>query len=157
VRSEEYNLWFKIAFKEETDLLSRQIASNKKNGSSAVDNIVAELNQKYHLVNGEKLCKSTLYRAVRHSKAGESPMKRGTAPTIPEVLIDVVTLHTEVSQVGKGGELRGRDIKLLIGAAILGTKHDNTFKINSVWKKLRTRHPERLQVGTKVSMEEARL
>jgi hypothetical protein len=76
-----------------------------------VDNIVAELNQKYHLVDGKKLCKSTLYRTVCHGKAGESPMKRGPAPKIPEVLIDVATLHTEVNQVGKGRQLRGRDIK----------------------------------------------
>jgi hypothetical protein len=61
---------------------------------------------------------------------------------IPEVLIDVVSLHTEVSQVGKGGELQGRDIKQLIGTAVLGTKYDNAFKIDSVWKKLRTQHPE---------------
>jgi hypothetical protein len=81
-------------------------------------------------------------------------MKQGPAPKKPEVLIDVVTLHTEVSQVGKGGELRGRDIKQLIGEAIIGTKYDNTLKINSVWKKLRTRHPERLQAGTKVSIEQ---
>ena len=44
----------------------------------------------------------------------------------------------------------------MIGAAILGTKYDDTFKIDSAWKKLRTRHPEQLQAGTKVSMEEAR-
>jgi hypothetical protein len=28
--------------------------------------------------------------------------------------------------------------------------------VQPVWKKLRTRHPESLQAGTKVSMEEAR-
>jgi hypothetical protein len=61
----------KIAFKEGTDLLLQHIASKKKNGSSSVDNIAAELNQKYHLVNGKKLYKSTLYWAVRHGKAGE--------------------------------------------------------------------------------------
>ena len=84
-------------------------------------------------------------------------MKRGPAPNSPEVLIDDVTLHTKDSRFGKGGEFRGRDIKQLIGVAVLGTtKYDNTFKIDSAWKKLWTQHPEQLQAGTKVPMEEAR-
>jgi hypothetical protein len=61
-----------------------------------------------------------------------------------------------VSQVGEGGELRGREIKRLIKAAVLGTRYDNSFAVDSAWKKLRTRHPERMQAGTKVSKEEAR-
>ena len=62
-------------------------------------------------------------------------MTRGPAPKITEVLVDIVTMHTEVSQVGKGGELvRGRDIMQLIGATVLGTKYDNTSKIDSFWR-----------------------
>ena len=67
VRCEEYNLWFKIAFKEGTDLLLQQNACDKKNDSMSVDNIVAELNRKCHLVDGKKHSKSTLYRGVRLS------------------------------------------------------------------------------------------
>jgi hypothetical protein len=67
---------------------------------------------------------------------GESPLKRGPAPKIPDILIDVVVSHTEVSQVGEGGELRGREIKRLIKAAVLGTRYDNSFAVDSAWKKL---------------------
>jgi hypothetical protein len=70
--------------------------------------------------------------------------------------MDVIVTHTEVSQVGNGGELRGRDIKRLINAAVTGTKFETKFEVESVWKKLRTRHPDRMQAATKVSMEEAR-
>jgi hypothetical protein len=77
--------------------LDELAASYKKNDSLlSVDNIVAELNLKYHHVNGKKLCKSTLYRAVRHVKASESPMKRGPAPKIPVVLIDSTSVNQEM-------------------------------------------------------------
>ena len=157
VRNEVYNQRFKIAFKEGTDLLSRQITGKDAATSSlSVDKIVSELNRKYNLDGKKKLSKTTLYRAVRHGNIGVSPMKRGPASKIPDVLLDAVVLHAEVSQVGEGGELRGRDMKRMLGAAVLGTKYDDTFTVASAWKKLRTRHPERLQAGNKVSMEEAR-
>ncbi len=107
-------------------------------------------------MNGrKKLSKSTLYRAVRRGHAGASPLKRGPVPRIPDILVDVVVTHTEVSQVGDGGELRGRDIKKLINAAVMGTKFDRKFEAESVWKKLRSQHPDRIQAATKLSMEEA--
>ena len=158
LRSELYNQRFKNAFKEGTNLLSKRI-TNKDTAtySFSVHKIAADLNQKYNLVKGnKKLSKTTLYRAVRHGKVGESPMKRGPAPKIPDVLLEVTSLHAEVSQVGEGGELRGREIKRILGAAVMGTKYEHTFTVESAWKKLRSRHPERLQAGTKVSMEEAR-
>ena len=61
-----------------------------------------------------------------------------------------------MSQVGNGGELRGRDIKRIMGAAVsMGTLCENKFVLESAWKKLQTKHPERVQAGTKVTMEEA--
>ncbi len=158
LRSELYNQRFKNAFKEGTNLLSKQITGKDTATSSfSVDKLVADLNQKYNLVKGnKKLSKTTLYRAVLHGKVGENPMKRGPDPKIPDILPDVTSLHAEVSQVGKGGELRGRGIKQMLGAAVLGTMHDDRFSVESAWKKLQTQHLEQLQAGTKVSMEEAR-
>jgi hypothetical protein len=43
----------------------------------------------------------------------------------------------------------------MLCAAVLATKYEDRFTVESAWKKLRTRHRERLQAGTKVSMEEA--
>jgi hypothetical protein len=78
-------------------------------------------------------------------------MKRGPAKKIPDILLDVVACHTGVSQVGDGGELRGRDIKRIMNAAVIGTKFENKFKVESAWKKLWKRHPERLQAAKIVS------
>ncbi len=92
---------------------------------------------------------------MRRGHAGASPLKRGPAPRIPDIFMDVVVTHTKVSQVGDGGELRGSDIKRLINAAVMGTKFDRKFEAESVWKKLRTQHPDQIQAVTKLSMEEA--
>ncbi len=159
LRSELYNQLFKIAFKQGTNLHSAKRITSKDTATSSfsVDKIVADLNQKYNLIEGnKKLSKTMLYRAVRHGKVGKSPMKRGPAPKVPDILLDVISLHARVSQVGKGGELRGREIKQILGAAVLGTKYEDRFTVESAWKKLRTQHPEQLQAWTKVSMEEAR-
>ena len=156
-REDDYNLRFKVAFKEGSDLLARRIASDGNLGLPSVEiDIVATLNERYRLDGTKKLTKETLYRTVREGRAGESPLKRGPPPKIPDILLEVVALHAEVSQVGEGGELRGRDIKRLMGAAVLGTKYDGTFKLESAFKKLKKQHPERLQAGKGVSMEESR-
>ncbi len=105
LRSQLYNQLFKNAFKEGTNLLSKQITSKDTTTSSfSINKIVADLNQKYNLVKGnKKLSKTTL------CSMGKSPMKQGPVPKIPDILLDVTSLHAGVSQVGKGGELRGRE------------------------------------------------
>ena len=157
---EDYNWRFKMAFKAGTDLLHRRIEATTSDTVSefgSVDSLVVHLNEKYCLLNGKrKLSKSTLYRALRQGRVGRSPSKRGPPPKIPDILLDVVASHSEVSQVGDAGELRGRDFKRMIGAAVLGTRYERKFQVESVWKKLRTRHPEQVQAGTMVTMDEAR-
>ena len=157
----EYDCRYKMAFKAATDLLHRRRHENENDIISelfgSVKGLVVHLNEKYNLNGKRKLSVTTLYRAIRLGKIGQSsPSKRGPTPKIPTILLDVVASHSEVSQVGNGGELRGRDIKRIMGAAVLGTIHENKFAIESAWKKLRTQHPERIQAGTKVTMEEAR-
>jgi hypothetical protein len=123
---------------------------------TSVDDLVSKLNSTFELNGAKKLSRSTLHRAVKAGRVGDSPMKRGPASKIPDILLDLVACHTEASQVGDGGELRGRDIKRIMKAAVMGTKFDNQFKVESAWKKLRKRHPERLQAATKVTMDEGR-
>ncbi len=117
-----YNHRFKMAFKEETELIAGK--SNSSRGES-VPSLVEKLNCKYKLVGKRKLSHSTVHRAVQHGKIGQSPCKKGPHPKIPDVLLEISAAHSEISQVGSGGELRGRDFKRLIGAAVLGTPHEN--------------------------------
>ena len=87
--------------------------------------------------------------------AGQSPKKRGPSLEIPPVLVQVVAAHTEVSQLGEG-ELRGREIKRLIGAAVLGTEFDDRCRMGSVWRKVRKEFPEQLQAANKMCIDDAR-
>ena len=112
---------------------------------------------KHNLIGTKKtLTRSTLYRAVSKGSNGESsPVKKGPAAKIPEVLLEVVAAHTQVSQCSDG-EMRGREIKRLIGAAIIGTEYNDRFKIESVWRKVRREFPEQLQATSKMSVDDAR-
>ena len=58
-------------------------------------------------------------------------------------------------QVGDG-ELKGRDVKRLIGASIVGTPYEAAFQIESVWRKVRSEFPAALQAANKISVEDAR-
>jgi hypothetical protein len=132
-------------------------ASGKPETSASM---VARLNHKYNLTGGgkKKLSRTNIYRAVQQGKVGfTSPCKRGPPPRIPQTLLDVVATHSEVCQVGRCGELRGKDFKLLIGAAVLDTKYENEFKVESVWRKVLTEHPEKLQAAAIAVADDARL
>ena len=154
---DNYDRRFKLAFKAGTETLHERLHSDKPPSEfRKVSSIVSQLNHDFQLDGRKKLSKSTLYRAVSCGHIGASPLKRGPAPRIPDILFDVVARHAEVSQVGDGGELRGRDIKRLINIAVIGTKFEIKFKTESAWKKLRSQRPEQVQAATKVTMEEAR-
>lgn len=72
------------------------------------------------------------------------------------MLLEAVAVHAEVSQVSADGELRGRDMKRLLGAATLGTKFEGQFTLESAWRKLRREHPEKLQAAKKLSVDDSR-
>jgi hypothetical protein len=67
----------------------------------------------------------------------------------------MVASHAEVCQIGDG-ELQGKDLKRLIGASIVGTRHADLYKPESVWRKVRNEFPESLQAATKIAVEDAR-
>ncbi len=90
-------------------------------------------------------------------KIGESPGKKDPHPKIPDVLHETTVAHSEISHVGSSGELRGRDVKRLIGAAVLGTPHKQKITVDLAWKKLRERHPDKVQAANIATAEDARL
>jgi hypothetical protein len=120
IAQDDLNNRYSLAFKEATVLLSSQEKRLEK-----VDEIILRLNSDHGLTyTKKKLAKSTVYRAVAKGNAGQSPKKKGPSSEIPQVLVQVVAVHSEMSQLGEG-ELRGREIKRLIGAAVLGTEFDD--------------------------------
>lgn len=124
-----------------------------------VNSIIDRLNLKHSLIGTRTtLTRSTLYRAVSQGNHGvQSPSKKGPQSKIPDVLVEVVATHAQVSRCSEG-EMRGREIKRLIGAAILGTPYNNQFTIESVWQKVGGEFPEHLQAGaaSKMSVDDAR-
>ena len=58
----------------------------------------------------------------------------------------LIATHAEVCQVGDG-VLKGKDLRRMIGALMIGTAHTNAYKIKSVWQKTRTVFPDVLQAA----------
>ena len=147
---------YSVAFKEATVLLSPENTHLNKANKVTASDIIHRLNEDHFLYGTKKqLAKSTIYRAIAKGNMGMGPKKKGPPPKIPDTLLKVLATHTEVCQVGVG-ELRGRDIKRLIGAATLGTDFDNKFKVESVWRKVRREFPEKLQAASKICIDDAR-
>jgi hypothetical protein len=146
---DDYDRRYKIAFKESTNLLANE------EHLEPVQKMVGRLNELHNLDGKKKLTKSTVYRAVKAGMVGQSPLKKGPPSKIPDILLQVAATHSEVSQVGDG-ELKGRNIKRLIGASVLGTPYHGTFKVESAWKKLRSKFPQSVQAAKKMSVEDAR-
>jgi hypothetical protein len=61
----------------------------------------------------------------------------------------------ESATVGDG-ELKGKDLQLLIGASKLGIDYDNQFKVDSVWRKVRKQYLQALQAAPKMTVEDGR-
>jgi hypothetical protein len=110
----DYDGRYKKAFKDATNL----IVANARGES--VNTICNRLNQDFKLDGAKRLARSTVYQAAKDGRAGMSPPSRGPEPNIPGKLLQVVATHAEVSQVGDG-ELKGKEIKRLIGASMIGT------------------------------------
>ena len=114
-----------MAFKEAMRLLleRRTSTSTTTVKSETTKLLIIQLHQKHGITNEKrKLTKSTLYKAVATGFADKSPKKKGPALRIPNELMEAVA-HAKASQVsGAGGELRGCNLKRLIGAATVGTQ-----------------------------------
>ena len=113
------------------------------------------LNKAFGLDGKKQLSRSTVYRACKEGLAGTSPRKKGPAPKIPDKFLKMVATHAEVCQVGDG-ELKGKDLRRLIGASIVDTPSASLYKPESVWRKVRNEFPESLQAATKIAVEDAR-
>ena len=144
----DYDARYKTAFKDATNLVAGG------NSREPVNSICKRLNAGFNL-DQKRLTRSTVYQAVRDGRAGTSPQKKGPPPKIPASLLEVVVTHAQVCQVGDG-ELKGRDLKRLIGASIVGTEHEAAFKVETVYRKVRNEYPHALQAANKISVDDAR-
>ncbi len=121
----DYDGRYKEAFNDATNLVAADTRS-EGNKREPVQSICDRLNTEFNL-DGKKLARSTVYQAVKDGLARTSLEKMGPEPKIPVQFLKVVATHAEVCQVGEG-ELRGRDLKIKIGASMVGTEHETAFK-----------------------------
>ena len=131
----DYDGRFKAALKDATNLV---VANSGINGTEPVQSICTRLNLDYALVSPKRMKRSNEYQgAAQDGLAGTttSPKKRGPAPKIPMVLLELTATHAQVCQAGDG-ELKSKDVKRLIGASMAGTKYEGEFQVETVWRKV---------------------
>jgi hypothetical protein len=144
----EYHDRYKAAYKDATNTMVAKTGE-------LVGAMCERLYKAYNLDGKKRLAQSTVYQANKDGLTGTSPRKKGPPPKIPHKLLQMVALHAEVCQIGDG-ELRGKDLRRLIGASKVGTVHADSYKVNSVWRKVTREFPESLQAATKIAVEDAR-
>ena len=103
----EYSARFKAAFKEATEAIA---AKENSRCTESIPSLVAKLSSTYNLNGKRKLTRSILCRAVQHGNIGLRPCKKEPSTEIPDLLLDITSTHSKVSQFGNGGELRGREV-----------------------------------------------
>ena len=146
----DYEGRYKIAFKIATNLVTSSTGE-------PVTKICNRFNVEYSLDGSKRLARSTVYQATEDGRAGCSPTgKKGLEFKIPIKLMEMVTMHAAVCQIGDG-ELKGKDLKRLIGASMLGTPHADRYKPESVWRKACREFPNTLQAATNIAIEDARV
>jgi hypothetical protein len=138
---------YNAAFKDAINIVAA-------NTGKPVKTICERLNKAFNFKGKKRLARSIVYQATKSGLVGVSPMKKGPAPKIPEKFMALVATHAEVCQVGDG-ELKGKDLKRLIGASIFGTPHADAYKPESVWRKVRAEYPDALQAPTKIAVDDA--
>ena len=89
-------------------------------------------------------CSTAYQQASKDDGLAEcsSTGKKGPESKIPIKLMELAMTHAALCQVGDG-EVKGKDLKRLIGASILGTPHANRYKPESVWQ----RHAESFRMN----------
>jgi hypothetical protein len=150
----DYDGRYKEAFKDATNLVAAGAAGNKN--AEPVHRISERLNRDFNLNGKEKLAQSIVNQAAKLGLSGTSPKKKGPVPKITHKFLEVEATHAEVCQQVGNDEMRGRDLKRLIGASIAGTQHEGLFQMQSVWRKVHQEFPDALQAANKIPIEDAR-
>ncbi len=153
----KYDTRYTAAFKEATSIVAtRRTGTSMLAGKQEpVSSVCKQLNEACNLDGRKKLKRSTVYEGAKDGSTGKSPKKKGPAPKIPGAFVSLVATRAEVCQVGDG-ERKGRDFKQLIGASIVGTPFEDSFQVESVWRKVQREIPHALQAGTNMLVDNAR-
>ena len=94
--------------------------------------------------NDRKIGKSAFERAVQRGEFGVSPPKRGHKSIVPENLTKTLATHATMMQISGEGEASRPKMMATLHALVAGTKWDEAFSLDYVYRKMRTEHPEML-------------
>jgi hypothetical protein len=140
VENRYYSARYSTGYKAAT--LAMQSTAGSKQCSTGLWATVNHINKKMiNSPNDEKLTKSTIYNSVAWGDFGVSPLMNSRQGVIPPKLTHGLACHFVMMQASGEGEALLLKMRAILLAITLGTKFENTFFINYLWRKTRLDHP----------------
>lgn len=139
---------YKNAFKACTRLLKPAVAEDRSRGVTSMKGPVSVRKAIDHLnnemlssPNDRKLTKSAIQNAVARGSFGVSPLKNGRPQIVPPELTHELACHVVMMQSSGEGDASSLKMRALAGALTMGTRHENKFSTDWLWRRTRNDHP----------------
>ena len=107
--------------------------------------------------NDKQLTKSTIYNAVAREDFGVSPLKNGQRGLIPPELMHGLACHSIMMQASGEGEASSLKMRAISSAITLGTKFENKFSSDYLWRKTRLDCPHLIRPAKAIDNEDRRV
>ena len=158
VEKRYYDGRYSAAYKAATlSVQSALVGDEKKYGTglrATVNRVNKEMLNSPH---DKKLTKSTIYNAVARGDFGVSPLKNGRRGLIPPELTHGLACHSVMMQASGEGEASSLKMRAISSAITLGTKFENKFSSDYIWRKTRLDHPRLICPAKAIDNEDRRV
>ena len=157
VEKRYYDGRYSAAYKAATLSVQSAAAGEKKYGTglrATVNRVNKEMLNSPH---DKKLTKSTIYNAVARGDFGVSPLKNGRRGLIPPELTHGLACHSVMMQASGEGEASSLKMRAISSAITLGTKFENKFSSDYIWRKTRLDHPRLICPAKAIDNEDRRV
>jgi hypothetical protein len=156
VEKRYYSARYSAGYKAAT--LAMQSTADSKQYGTGLRATVNRINKEMlHSPNDKKLTKSTIYNAVARGDFGISPLKNGRKGVIPPELTHGLACHSVMMQASGEGEASSLKMRAISSAVTLGTKFENTFSTDYLWRKTRLDHPRLIMPAKAIDNEDRRV
>jgi hypothetical protein len=155
---------YKNAFKACTRLLKPAVAEDRSRGVTSMKGPVSVRkavdrlnNEMLSSPNDRKLTKSAIQNAVARGSFGVSPLKNGRPRIVPPELTHGLACHAVMMQSSGEGEASSLKMRALAGALTMGTRHENKFSTDWLWRRTRNDHPRMIMPAKAINNEDRRV
>jgi hypothetical protein len=158
VEKRYYDGRYSAAYKAATLTVQSALVGDEKKYGTGLRATVNRVNKEMlNSPHDKKLTKSTIYNAVARGDFGVSPLKNGRRGLIPPELTHGLACHSVMMQASGEGEASSLKMRAISSAITLGTKFENKFSSDYIWRKTRLDHPRLICPAKAIDNEDRRV